>query len=76
MARRSAWRRKIFRIWRSGAGRGRDFSASKPGRAISDPEDFSGDLFAKPSMRLLEPGNEPPAGATYAYLAARRRGDG
>jgi galactose mutarotase-like enzyme len=34
----------------------------------SDPADFSGAIFAKPSMRLLEPGSTARHGATYAYL--------
>jgi galactose mutarotase-like enzyme len=36
----------------------------------SDPEDFDGDLFAKPSMRLLTPGAAGRHKATYTYRPA------
>jgi galactose mutarotase-like enzyme len=38
---------------------------------FSDPADFAGDLFAKPSMRLLAPGASARHAATYSYLPAR-----
>lgn len=36
----------------------------------SDPEDFTGDLFAKPSMRILAPGETARHAATYSYEPA------
>ncbi len=33
----------------------------------SDPDDFAGDLFEKPSMRLLAPGGVARHAATYSY---------
>ena len=36
----------------------------------SDPEGFTGDLFEKPSMRLLQPGARATHMATYRYFAA------
>jgi galactose mutarotase-like enzyme len=35
----------------------------------SDPDGFTGDLFAKPSMRVLAPGARARHEATYAYIA-------
>jgi galactose mutarotase-like enzyme len=35
-----------------------------------DPEGFAGDLFDKPSMRVLAPGARARHGATYRYIAA------
>jgi galactose mutarotase-like enzyme len=35
----------------------------------SDPEGFDGDLFEKPSMRVLRPGEIQRCVATYSYLA-------
>jgi galactose mutarotase-like enzyme len=37
---------------------------------FSDPEDFTGDLFAKPSMRVLPPGEAARHAAHYRYNAA------
>ncbi len=34
----------------------------------SDPEDFTGDLFEKPSMRVLAPGERARHAATYSYV--------
>jgi galactose mutarotase-like enzyme len=36
----------------------------------SDPEGFAGDLFEKPSMRVLNPGERARHTATYRYFAA------
>jgi galactose mutarotase-like enzyme len=36
----------------------------------SDPEGFAGDLFDKPSMRVLQPGERARHVATYTFLAA------
>jgi galactose mutarotase-like enzyme len=36
----------------------------------SDPEGFTGDLFDKPSMRVLKPGERARHAATYRYFAA------
>lgn len=41
---------------------------------FSDPEDFAGDLFAKPSMRVLPPGGTARHAAHYRYKAAPDRG--
>jgi galactose mutarotase-like enzyme len=38
----------------------------------SDPEDFSGDLFAKPSMLVLPPGGAQHHAAHYTYEASPR----
>lgn len=37
-----------------------------------DPEDFSGDLYAKPSMRILAPGKSAAHGATFRLERSRR----
>jgi galactose mutarotase-like enzyme len=37
---------------------------------FSDPEDFTGDLFEKPSMRVLQPGASARHAAHYRYKAA------
>lgn len=39
----------------------------------SDPEGFDGDLFEKPSMRVLQPGERARHAATYAFIAAAGR---
>jgi galactose mutarotase-like enzyme len=39
----------------------------------SDPEGFDGDLFDKPSMRVLQPGDRARHAATYAFLASADR---
>jgi len=39
----------------------------------SDPEGFAGDLFEKPSMRVLQPGARARHVATYRFLAAAGR---
>ena len=39
----------------------------------SDPEDFTGDLFAKPSMRLLAPGQRARHAAIFSYEPADMR---
>jgi galactose mutarotase-like enzyme len=36
----------------------------------SDPEGFDGDLFDKPAMRVLQPGEKQRCAATYSYLAS------
>ena len=36
----------------------------------SDPEGFAGELFDKPAMRTLAPGERARHRATYRYLAA------
>ena len=36
----------------------------------SDPEGFTGDLFEKPSMRVVSPGERARHSATYRYFAA------
>ncbi|HEY1735895.1 MAG TPA: aldose 1-epimerase family protein, partial [Methylovirgula sp.] len=52
-------------LWcRPGAG----FLCLEAWTGFSDPVDFTGDLFAKPSMRVLEPGGRAQHAATYAYL--------
>jgi galactose mutarotase-like enzyme len=39
----------------------------EPWTGYGDPEDFRGDLYAKPSMRLLAPGARARHGATFAF---------
>lgn len=50
---------------------GHGFLCLEAWTGFSDPADFSGDLFAKPSMRRLAPGGGAPHAATYSYLPAR-----
>ncbi len=57
-------------LWcRPGAG----FLCLEAWTGYSDPADFSGDFFAKPSMRVLSPGASARHGATFTYLAAPAR---
>ena len=54
-------------LWtRSGA----PFLCLEAWTGYSDPEGFAGDLFEKPSMRVLAPGERARHAATYRYLAA------
>jgi galactose mutarotase-like enzyme len=39
----------------------------------SDPEGFAGDLFEKPAMRVVKPGEKQRCVATYSYLAPLSR---
>jgi galactose mutarotase-like enzyme len=56
-----------FALWcRPGAG----FLCIEAWTGYSDPEDFVGDLFAKPSMRFLPPGAVARHAATYRFTAA------
>ncbi len=57
-------------LWcRPGAG----FLCLEAWTGYSDPEDFAGDLFAKPSMRLLEPGATGRHVAIFSYEFAAPR---
>ena len=64
----SSSRWKIFRTPRSGHGRRRNSWQSRPGPATGDPENFEGDLFDKPSMIILEPGEQGRHSARYEFL--------
>jgi galactose mutarotase-like enzyme len=56
-----------FGIWcRPGNG----FLCIEEWTGTSDPEDFAGDLFAKPSMRVLPPGANQHHTACFTYEAA------
>lgn len=46
---------------------GHGFLCLEAWTGFSDPEDFAGDLFAKPSMRVLPPGATARHAATYTY---------
>lgn len=50
---------------------GHGFLCLEAWTGFSDPAEFSGDLFAKPSMRLLAPGARARHAATYSYLPER-----
>ncbi len=39
----------------------------EPWTGYGDPEDFHGDLYQKPSMRILEPGETARHGASFAF---------
>ncbi|MGD9659486.1 MAG: aldose 1-epimerase family protein, partial [Methylocystis sp.] len=39
----------------------------EPWTGFGDPEDFCGDLYEKPSMRLLAPGDRARHGAIFAF---------
>lgn len=57
-------------LWcRPGAG----FLCLEAWTGMSDPADFSGELFAKPSMRALGPGSAATHAVTYSYLAPPAR---
>jgi galactose mutarotase-like enzyme len=42
--------------------------------SYSDPEGFEGDLFEKPAMRILQPGEKERCVAAYSYLAPPSKG--
>ena len=42
----------------------------------SDPEGFTGDLFEKPGMRVVEPGRRARCAASYTYLLRDEAGQG
>ena len=48
---------------------GAPFLCLEPWTGYSDPEGFTGDLFAKPSMRVLQAGERARHGATFEFCS-------
>lgn len=54
-----------FVLWRKPPG---EFLCIETWSGTGDPEDFAGDLFAKPSMRILTPGEEAVHAARFSFI--------
>ena len=67
---RSRWSSPTISTPRCGPGPARPYICLEAWTGYSDPEGFAGDLFEKPSMRVLEPGERARHEARFVYRAA------